>query len=283
MKKVIGIILAILLFNNSPVFAASYSSGGGRSYSSGGSSSSRSSGGSSYSSPSRSYSPPSSSRSNGSSYSSPSTPSRSYSSPPPSSPKGSSSTLESPWSSPSTNFDSRAGRATQQQQSTKAYQRAHPPVIERQSGTTTVRVPREQYYSRQSRMQQQFGPAYYQAQPTMVYHDSFNPWFWMWLMSQNNDQQAEWAYHHHDEMDSQRYQDLISKNADLAAKVATLEASGKTKDLNYIPEGVDPDLIYADSTVQEASDEGVNWPIVLGGLIALVLAMIVISKIVRRK
>lgn len=303
MKKILATALlpALLLFSavNLDAGSSNYSSGR-RSYSSG--SSQRS--GSSYSSGSRSYS-------GGSSKSSPSSssPSRSYSS-------GSSSSSSSSggnsknyssgsgsffWNSQSdskktnkSTFDSAAKRATQEAYSSHIYEASRPPIkIERQhqpntgnsgqSGRwkTTVTVPRESYTTRQQRMQQQFGPSYYpQSYAMPVYQDSFNPWFWMWLMNQNSDNQAMWAYNHRDEMDEKRYQEMLAKNSELAAKIATLEAGNTTKDPNYVPPGIDQDLIYADTAVQEETVSGVVTVIIILGFIsgAILLFLCIIKK-----
>ena len=165
----------------------------------------------------------------------------------------------------------------------KTYETNKPQVkIERGAGTsTTVRIPQPQYETRQQRMQQQFGQTYYPSTPgMMVYHDSFNPWFWMWLMNQNNDSQAEWAYNHREEMDQQRYQDMLTKNSELAAKVMALETAGKEKNPNYVPSGVDQDLIYSDTAVQPQENAGMGGVtiifilIAMGGVLILVIYML---------
>lgn len=85
---------------------------------------------------------------------------------------------------------------------------------------------------------------YYNApQPTVVYRDNYNPYFFMWLASQSLEVRAATLYNHRNEMDRARYEQQLAENAELKARVAQLEAQGKP-DGGYIPPGMDGDLMY---------------------------------------
>lgn len=115
----------------------------------------------------------------------------------------------------------------------------------------------ERMQNRDLRAQQFYGPRYYSAPAPMMYHDSFNPWFWMWLMDRNNNTRAETIYHHRDEMDPERYKELLAKDAALEAKIKELEAQGVKKDPSYVPPDLkdNKDLMYSDAAVKAAYDE----------------------------
>lgn len=115
----------------------------------------------------------------------------------------------------------------------------------------------ERMQNRELRAQQFYGPRYYNSPAPMMYHDSFNPWFWMWLMNQNHSTRAETIYHHRDEMDPERYKELLAKDAALEAKVKELEAQGVKKDPSYVPPELkdNKDLMYSDAAVKAAYDE----------------------------
>lgn len=93
----------------------------------------------------------------------------------------------------------------------------------------------------------------------------------MWLTQQNSNQQAEWMYHHKDQMDEQRYRDMLEKNAELKDRVAELEKKGGQRDTSYTPRGVDEDLMYDDAAVQpkEPKPEENVYLTLLAGVCAL--------------
>jgi hypothetical protein len=77
-----------------------------------------------------------------------------------------------------------------------------------------------------------------------------------------------WVYNHRDEMDQQRYQDLERKDADLDRRMHDLEQQGVAHDPSYAPQGVDQDLMYDDSHVQQAYAENQHrpsWDLLFGG------------------
>ena len=88
--------------------------------------------------------------------------------------------------------------------------------------------------------------------PVVVYSDPYGGSFWWWLLAQNLDARAYWAYNHYDYMDRLRYRDLLEHDAALAARVRQLEAQHLPRDPAYTPPGLDPDLMYSDEYVQAA-------------------------------
>ncbi len=97
----------------------------------------------------------------------------------------------------------------------------------------------------------------YQSRPSMfpataIYHDSFNPWFFMWLMDRSRDDRALWMYHHKSDMDPERYKYLTSKDSQLESRIRQLEIEKLQKDPSYAPKDLDPDLQYDDDFVDAA-------------------------------
>jgi hypothetical protein len=105
----------------------------------------------------------------------------------------------------------------------------------------------ERWVNRQAREREAFGPYY--SRPPVVYHDPYSSFFWWWLLAQSLDQRAAWAYNHRADMDPQRYQDLLSKDRQLEARVRQLEQQKTPRDPTYSPTGLDPDLMYSDDYV----------------------------------
>ena len=104
--------------------------------------------------------------------------------------------------------------------------------------------------TRSTRTRVVYGPYY--GRPTVVYNDPYNSYFWYWLLSQSLDSQASWAYHHRYVMDRARYNDLMNRNAVLAARVNQLEESKVARDSSFTPSGIDPDLMYTDAYLDAA-------------------------------
>jgi len=94
----------------------------------------------------------------------------------------------------------------------------------------------------------------------VVYHDSFNPWFWLWLMDRGQHDRDLWIYNHRDEMDAARYHDLQQKDADLERRLHDIEQQGVTPDPSYTPSGVDQDLMYNDDEVKQAYNATTTHP-----------------------
>ncbi len=262
-------------------------SSGGRSFSS----PSRSS-----SSPSRSYSSPSRSHSTPS-RSSPSSPSRSYSTPSaPSipSPSRREQSLPAPRSpkggelgTGKSGIDSGAQRAQKMAESKQSYDAAHPREISRPSYNNLKKeLNYQKMENRELRKQQHFGSYYGRPVPQYYYgyHDSFgNVWFWLWLMDRPYRDRDSWVYHHRDEMDPARYEELKKQDKDLEKRLKALEEQGVKKDPSYIPEGMDRDLMYSDEQIKKAYEgktkSGFPWAWILG--IAIIIGLIYLIFFVR--
>jgi hypothetical protein len=92
----------------------------------------------------------------------------------------------------------------------------------------------------------------YYSRPWVTYHDPYNSFFWWWLLDRSLDDRAWWAYHHHYDMDPARYEALIATDQQLAARVSQLEAQQAPRDPNYVPTGLDRDLMYSDHYVTQS-------------------------------
>jgi hypothetical protein len=94
----------------------------------------------------------------------------------------------------------------------------------------------------------------YYSRPVVIYNDPYSSFFWWWLLDQSIDQRALWAYHHRADMDAARYQALLAQDANLESRVQQLEAQQVAADPNFVPAGLDQDLMYTDDHVQQAYD-----------------------------
>lgn len=218
---------------------------------------------------SRSYSSGSSSRSYSSGSSRSSSPSsssgKSFSS------GSSSSSSKSSVSSPTRSFDSKAASASKSESSKSSFFRSRetytrPPVSEPKVQETKRQTFYSSYYS---------NPQYTREVHHYHYRDSYNPYFMLWLLDRSSDERAMWAYHHRSDMDKDRYNELLKKDATLENKVKELEAKGLVKDPNYKPQGVDNDLMYkSDDEVKK--DSGFAWGALLSwlGVIALISSIV---------
>lgn len=260
MKKVLlHVILALLLLSPSPAFSRGYSSGGGRSYSSG----------------SRGFSSSSFSRSSSSSFSRPS--------PVRSSPSYSSGSRTSSYSSkPTTTFQSSIAKEQHRSEARTQYQKATAPKpayttskgasVPIKPGSPSVsqirEMPEDKYASRKTREQKVFHH-YYNTSPSVVHHynDSYNTFFWLWLMDRSVNDRAAWAYNHApgtpNGMDEVRYKELLARDKVLEARVKELEKEKKVRDPTYVPPGLDdPDLQYTDeyvNAVYNPQPKGMSW------------------------
>lgn len=192
--------------------------------------------------------------------------SRSFSSPrAPSSPP-SSGGFRSPGGGFASRHDSGAASANRAESSRSLYERANGINRGNSAGdrqrlggvtheTLETRPEREQVFRR------------YATQPVTVYHDSFSPFFWLWLMDRSQRDRDLWVYNHRDEMDQQRYNDLARKDADLERRLNDLQQQGVAHDPSYTPPGVDQDLMYDDHHVQQAYAENQShsaWSSIFG-------------------
>lgn len=143
------------------------------------------------------------------------------------------------------------------EESTSAFQRTHPPqpTYTDPKGTTraidpqdeTVRRLRQQldderWANRQTRYRSFYSP--YWSRPVVYYHDPYNSFFWWWLLDRSVDDRAYWAYSHRNDMDPQRYSDLLARDAQLDKRIHQLEVEQRPVDPSFVPQGIDPDLVY---------------------------------------
>jgi hypothetical protein len=179
-----------------------------------------------------------------------------------------------------THYDTGAAAAQRAQSSRSLYEHANGISREGRTDNTAERVgpvTRETIETRPSRQETVFNR--YTRQPVnVVYHDSFNPFFWMWLMDRSQRDRDLWVYNHRDEMDQSRYQDLTRKDADLEHRLHDLEQQGVERDPSYTPPGVDKDLMYDDNHVQQAYTENHSHPD--WGLLFIALAGIAVAYLV---
>ena len=101
--------------------------------------------------------------------------------------------------------------------------------------------------TRSVRIYNVFNPYY--SRPVVIYRDPYNSLFWWWLLDRSLDDRAWWAYHHRYDMDPARYQALVANDPQLETRVEQLEAQQAPRDPNYVPSGVDRDLMYTDHYV----------------------------------
>ena len=102
----------------------------------------------------------------------------------------------------------------------------------------------ETYATRRIRIEHVYAPYY--SRPTVVYRDNYNSLFWWWMLDRSLDDRATWAYHHSYDMDTSRFQNLLAHDAELAARIRQLEEQQVATNPNYVPPGIDPDLMYTD-------------------------------------
>jgi len=184
-------------------------------------------------------------------------------------------------SSSALSFDTTAARASKEAASKQEYTRFKdsqaPPVIAHNdspgSGAGSYRASppplasNRGYYipdygtlsTRSVRIYNVFNP--YVTRPVVYYHDPYSSLFWWWLLDRSLDDRAWWAYHHRYDMDPDRYQALLMQDAQLQARVSALEAQQAPRDPNYVPNGVDRDLMYSDQYIARAYN---NRPTPLG-------------------
>ena len=122
--------------------------------------------------------------------------------------------------------------------------------------------------SRPVRIYNVFNP--YWTRPVVIYHDPYNSFFWWWLLDRSLDDRAWWAYHHRYDMDPARYQALVANDQQLEARVEQLEAQQAPRNPNYVPTGLDQDLMYSDQYVTRTYS---NRPTTQGVIAFWVLAI----------
>ena len=126
---------------------------------------------------------------------------------------------------------------------------------------TTIRRLREdlsyqRYQTRQARADAMYSRYYANSAlyPPRYYSDYYNPYlsYMLWDRITDHAVLALFLYNHRSTMDSVRYQEMLNRDADLQARVAALEAQNAPRDPNYVPNGIDRDLVYSDNYVQAA-------------------------------
>jgi hypothetical protein len=176
-------------------------------------------------------------------------------------------------------YDSNAAQAQRRDESRIAYEAGTAPKPTYRTPGGTIKpiesnapqvqhvrrvVTPEVWRTRATRIGNVYGP--YFGMPAIVYNDPYNAFFWYWLLSQTLDSQASWTYHHRYVMDQARYNDLLNRHAELAARVNQLEQSKLPRDISYTPPGIDPDLLFADDYVdaaynpQAVESDAPSWP-----------------------
>lgn len=162
-----------------------------------------------------------------------------------------------------TTYDSKAGNLQKREESKQVFKKGEAPATSyvNPKGESVKIDPRdkkiaqlrndlseEKWRNRELQQQQLFG-AYY-SRPVVVYHDTYSHLFWYWMLDRSIEQQALWAYHHRASMDQARYNDMLSRNAELAARVRALEASKTPVNETYQPEGMEQHQMYTDNYVK---------------------------------
>jgi hypothetical protein len=144
--------------------------------------------------------------------------------------------------------------------------RVQPPPLTTPGGTysrTADYVPdRATISTRPIRIYNVFNP--YRSRPWVVYRDPYDSLFWWWLLDRSLDDRAWWAYHHRYDMDPARYQALLATDQQLEARVEQLEAQQPHRDANYVPPGLDRDLMYSEQYVAQTYS---NRPTTLGVIV----------------
>jgi hypothetical protein len=125
------------------------------------------------------------------------------------------------------------------------------------------RLDGERYANREQRVRNSYGDRYdhYRSQPVVVYNDNFSSAFHWWLMAQSIQTQAEWAYHHRNSMDQARYNAMLSQNAELAARVRSLEAQNVSRNNHWSPNGWDYDAMLDDNYVSAVYNPQPSRPV----------------------
>jgi hypothetical protein len=92
---------------------------------------------------------------------------------------------------------------------------------------------------------------YYNRRPQTYYDDAIDREFWWWLRDQPPAVQAQWAYNHRYDVDSRRYNDLMT-NAAIVAMISEMESQRRARDRYWAPSGLEPDLMYNKAYLQTA-------------------------------
>lgn len=119
----------------------------------------------------------------------------------------------------------------------------------------TVRnyVTHERYVTYDNRASSFYGSYY--GRPT-YYNDSYSPFLMGWILSDaiNSQQRATWMYHHQNDMDQARYNEMLARDSQLRAEIEALKAQNIARDPSYVPPQMadNPDVMF-DKEFVEAS------------------------------
>lgn len=124
----------------------------------------------------------------------------------------------------------------------------------------------ERLRNRQDRSDRFYGG--YRGRPVVVYNDSYHPMFGSWLTVQSPDIISLWLYHHQASMDRARYNALLSQlsaqnaalHSQVNAQLMAMNQQGVAVNPNYVPTGLDADLMYSDGFVEAATAPPVGNP-----------------------
>jgi hypothetical protein len=100
---------------------------------------------------------------------------------------------------------------------------------------------------------------WYYTQPTMHVGGGYSSMFWWMMMEWNAERRAQWFYHNRDRIEQTSYQQGL-RDAEVARRIAELEAKGVNRDPNYVdPEFQnDPADMYDPAYIQAAHQRPVN-------------------------
>lgn len=124
------------------------------------------------------------------------------------------------------------------------------PVEDKQAAYLRGRLDESRYQHRDDRYRFFYGTrySYYATRPRVYYDDGYASSFSWWLREQNYRTQAQYAYHHHDDMDTRRFNDIMS-NPGIADEYRYIEMQNTPRDPFWTPTGMDYDLMRSDSYV----------------------------------
>lgn len=163
---------------------------------------------------------------------------------------------------PTNSIDQKAAKAQERVESKQAMKKAETPASNYTDAKGKVhdidpkdakiqqlrnQLDHEKWVNRDNR-EREFYHNYY-SRPVVVYHDPYSSYYWWWLLDQSLEVRAMWAYNHRASMDAARYNDLLARDAQLAARLAQLERDKAKIDPAYTPPGLDSDLQYSDDYV----------------------------------
>lgn len=167
----------------------------------------------------------------------------------------------------SSNFDAQAAEAQKREASRQKYIASQPKEFYKDNKGVTQKIDVNKpvvqdirrmdyntYSTRQDRAKKVYGPTIYNNYNTTVvnrpaYRDPYSDLFMAWLITRSINDQAMWYYSHRNDMDRARWDSAMRDNAELRARVSALEQQKANVPSNYVPAGVDKDLMYNDDYV----------------------------------